>query len=475
LRLLGGSVALLWKASPRLVLLFAVLQVASSAALGVALLVVRNLVSDLLAADRSRVGFGSIVPELAFLSCIVAFTALAGSVQNYVRMLLSEEVTWLADQRVLDVACAVELEAFDSTEFHDRLTRAQNAGGRPFMVTQSLLQLSGSMATLTGLGIVLLLLQPLLVVILLVTVVPLFVAASAFSEEYHLFALSFSTGDRWRWYLRSLLTGRDMAKEVRAFDLTGAFRAWQREAFEEKMADFRRLIRRSIPRTILAGVAMAAAIGGTVALLIWFVLTGRMQLASATAAAVAIVQLAQILSQLAFALSQLYESSLFLGDHRAFCELLPTIQESRKIGPAPVEFEEIRLEQVTFAYPDSTVPALDGVSLSFRRGEIVALVGENGSGKTTLAKLLCLLYRPQSGRILWDGSDLGEVDATALRRRMAVLFQDFGQNSSRWRSTSAWAGSTPGRSGTPSSEPLARQGPTSSSTGWATATTPRWE
>jgi ATP-binding cassette subfamily B protein len=427
LQLLGSSMAMLWEASPRLVLLFAVLQVLSSAALGYALLVVRNLVSDLLSATQSQAGFGSIVPQLAVLSGVVAFTALAGTVQNYLRMLLAEEVGWLADQRVLDVACAVELEAFDSTEFHDRLTRAQNAGGRPFMVTQSLLQLSGSLATLTGLVIVLLLLQPLLVLVLLVTVVPLFAAAGAFSEEYHLFALAFSAADRRRWYLRSLLTGREMAKEVRAFDLTGAFRGWMEEAFEEKQAEFTRLVRRSIPRTLLAGGATAVAIGGTIGLLIWFVLTGRMPLASATAAAVAIVQLAQILSQLAFSVSQIYESSLFLADHRAFCTMLPEIRRLRPGRPAPPGFEEVRLEHVTFAYPDSTVRALDDVSLSFRSGEIVAVVGENGSGKTTLAKLLCLLYRPQSGRILWDACDLSDVDAIALRRRMAVLFQDFSQ------------------------------------------------
>jgi ABC-type multidrug transport system fused ATPase/permease subunit len=58
-------------------------------------------------------------------------------------------------------------------------------------------------------------------------------------------------------------------------------------------------------------------------------------------------------------------------------------------------------------------------------GEIVALVGENGSGKTTLAKLLCRLYLPHAGRVLWDGVDTATVDPDGLRRWVAVIFQDF--------------------------------------------------
>jgi ATP-binding cassette subfamily B protein len=58
-------------------------------------------------------------------------------------------------------------------------------------------------------------------------------------------------------------------------------------------------------------------------------------------------------------------------------------------------------------------------------GEIVALVGENGSGKTTLAKLLCRLYLPQGGRVVWDGVDTATVDPDGLRRSVAVIFQDF--------------------------------------------------
>jgi ATP-binding cassette subfamily B protein len=58
-------------------------------------------------------------------------------------------------------------------------------------------------------------------------------------------------------------------------------------------------------------------------------------------------------------------------------------------------------------------------------GEVVALVGENGSGKTTLVKLICQLYRPQSGRVLWNGVDAATLDPQDLRSDLTVIFQDF--------------------------------------------------
>jgi ATP-binding cassette subfamily B protein len=70
---------------------------------------------------------------------------------------------------------------------------------------------------------------------------------------------------------------------------------------------------------------------------------------------------------------------------------------------------------------------LDGVSLEIGRGETVALVGDNGSGKSTLAKLLCFLYEPTGGRILWDDVDTADCDPADLRRQLAVVFQDFSQ------------------------------------------------
>ncbi len=72
----------------------------------------------------------------------------------------------------------------------------------------------------------------------------------------------------------------------------------------------------------------------------------------------------------------------------------------------------------------SSLPSAD-VDLFLPPGSVVAVVGENGAGKTTLVKLLAKLYRPTSGRILVDGTDLARIDTVQWRQRMAGAFQDF--------------------------------------------------
>ena len=57
-------------------------------------------------------------------------------------------------------------------------------------------------------------------------------------------------------------------------------------------------------------------------------------------------------------------------------------------------------------------------------GTTIALVGLNGAGKTTLAKLLCRMYDPVRGQILWDGTDLRDIPPAALRDRISAVFQD---------------------------------------------------
>jgi subfamily B ATP-binding cassette protein MsbA len=93
-----------------------------------------------------------------------------------------------------------------------------------------------------------------------------------------------------------------------------------------------------------------------------------------------------------------------------------------------VELERVRgditLDRVRFRYPRAEVNALDGVSLSVRAGETVALVGSSGGGKTTFANLIPRFYHPDSGRIEIDGHDLESLSLASLRRNIALVSQE---------------------------------------------------
>lgn len=86
---------------------------------------------------------------------------------------------------------------------------------------------------------------------------------------------------------------------------------------------------------------------------------------------------------------------------------------------------EIEFRNVSFKYPRTDVYALKNVSIKFRIGEKLAIVGENGSGKTTFIKLLCRLYDPTEGVILLNGIDISRYRYNEYMKLFSVVFQDY--------------------------------------------------
>ena len=142
------------------------------------------------------------------------------------------------------------------------------------------------------------------------------------------------------------------------------------------------------------------------------------------AAAVATRAAQASLNTLLYAVNQCYEEGLYFSDYMAFCADAARRIPPLGTRPAPADFDQISADAVTFSYPGSSQPALRGVSIEIRRGEVVALVGENGSGKTTLAKILVGLYQPDSGTVCWDQTAISDVDPEPLREQSAVIAQD---------------------------------------------------
>ena len=86
---------------------------------------------------------------------------------------------------------------------------------------------------------------------------------------------------------------------------------------------------------------------------------------------------------------------------------------------------EVEFRDVSFKYPGSELWALRHVSMKFKVGNRLAVVGENGSGKTTFIKLLCRLYDPQEGQILLNGIDIRKYNYRDYMNVFSVVFQDF--------------------------------------------------
>ena len=84
---------------------------------------------------------------------------------------------------------------------------------------------------------------------------------------------------------------------------------------------------------------------------------------------------------------------------------------------------DVRLEHVSFRYGKAGSTALRDVTLHIRPGQHVAIVGRSGAGKSTLARLLVGLYAPESGRVLYDGVDLAELDLRSVRRQFGIMMQ----------------------------------------------------
>jgi len=85
---------------------------------------------------------------------------------------------------------------------------------------------------------------------------------------------------------------------------------------------------------------------------------------------------------------------------------------------------DIIFKNVTFSYKDQNYKALDNINLTIKQGEKIAIIGKIGSGKSTLSKLIMNLYKPSSGSILVDGSDVRQIDPIDLRRSVGYVPQE---------------------------------------------------
>ncbi|MEG1981459.1 MAG: ABC transporter ATP-binding protein, partial [Clostridia bacterium] len=119
------------------------------------------------------------------------------------------------------------------------------------------------------------------------------------------------------------------------------------------------------------------------------------------------------------------ESSFYLFDYIAFCNL-ETIYDTDKMN-AKIDRNGVVIEfcDVSFSYPGQEQLVLKNVSIKIAQNEKLSIVGENGAGKSTFVKLLMRLYKPTEGKILLNGVDIQNIDICSYTNLISAVFQDY--------------------------------------------------
>ncbi|QDQ09753.1 ABC transporter ATP-binding protein [Streptomyces spectabilis] len=428
-RTLAAAVRLGWAADRPAMLLLACCQLAVVAASAVALAALPGALARLFQGGDVADRVAAAAPALIVVATAAGVRAGADALAVYASARLAPEIATEADLQILAAAPRVELEAYDSPGFADRL----QAAGRGAEATENLIgdaqALVSALGQLIAAASVLALLHPVLLPLLLLAVVPKGAAAVTTARIQHRADHQNTADSHLRYLLRHYATHQRTAAEVRATTMAAFLADWYRQITDRIKATHRRAAPRVLRVTLLGAAVSGLMLAATWAALGWLAATGRLDLALAATAVIAVRTSTGALTSLVLAAARLFRTSLYLEDWQAFLHraaALRAVRGSRRVpAGAPAE---IRAESVSYTYPGAARPALDGVSLTLRRGELVALVGENGSGKTTLSALLTGLRIASRGTVTWDGTDLADADPHSVWAKVGLVPQDY----TRW-------------------------------------------
>jgi ATP-binding cassette subfamily B protein len=418
-------VGLSWQVSRGWTLVAGLVQLVAGGVTAFGLLATANVLSELLAQGPTPDRVVASLPAIALVVVALSAKALLDSAVMLVQGVLAPRLEQAARDRVLVAVLGVPASAFDDSDFQELVRQGAERGVRGIRdASQGVAELLASAVSLIAALVTVGVLSPLLLPALLIAATAnAWAAMSAAKLGYRSF-LRMIGRDRQRWLVTDLITSRDGAVEIRAFTTQQVLLREYRWIAGRLTAEAIRVERRQA--AVQLGGRGVAGLGTGLAYVVLGLLLYQqaMPLALAGAAVVAMRTASTALHSSIYAMNQLYADSFYIDLY----DKLLADTAGRRTGPssqsAPVNPQVIKLENVTFSYPGQERPAIDKVSLELRRGEVLALVGENGSGKSTLGRLITGIYRPDSGRVLWDGIDLAETDAHSVHSQISVITQE---------------------------------------------------
>lgn len=388
-----------------------------------ALLALKQVVNGLVGGS----GPADLTSPLLALVGLTMLTQLGGALTNFGDGCMYEKMQPATQELALRHAARLSYRHFDNPAVFDLLER--NLSDTSMRVFQLIWFMIDTLTTAAGVlsAVVLVAMTSLWVALLAILIaLPIVWAGSRAGARDFALNKTQSPARRFTRYISDLLSKRETANELRAYQLTGYLLGRWRESYASRKADHLRARGTTAAEGALASLGAALLFGGALAGVVYVAVQGQVAAGDIAVLVGAVRILEHGIGRMAANTGYFVQYGRPIGEFRQFLSIPAEDGPCGRGLPFPAPLSgTIRFEDVTFTYPGGTEPVLSHVTLEIQPGEHVALVGVNGAGKSTLTKLLLGLYRPDSGRITIDGIDLHDIAPESLVSHVSCVFQDF--------------------------------------------------
>ncbi|WP_272934080.1 ABC transporter ATP-binding protein [Streptomyces sp. PSAA01] len=383
---------------------------------------VADMVASMDVTPGQGIDFHAVGIVLLWATALYVVAALLGLVQARVATLIVQRAVYRLREDVERKLARLPLSYFDKQSRGEVLSRATNdIDNIQQTLQQTLSQIMASLLTIVGVLAMMFWISPLLALVALITVpVSVWVTTRIGKRAQPQFVAQWKTTGKLNAHIEEMYTGHSLVKVFgREKESAELFREQNDKLYA---AGFRAqsisgLIQPSMMFIGNLNYVLVAVVGGL------RVASGALSIGDVQAFVQYSRQFSQPLTQVA-SMANMVQSGVASAE-RVF-ELLDAPEQSAE----PVDARrpeavrgQVAFEEVSFRYqPD--MPLIDGLSLSVRPGQTVAIVGPTGAGKTTLVNLLMRFYEVSGGRITLDGVDIAEMSREELRSHIGMVLQD---------------------------------------------------
>jgi ATP-binding cassette subfamily B protein len=367
----------------------------------------------------------SFIVSVGLMGLALLANEVMGSVYEYAKTALADRVQDAMYESIHVKVTSLDLQFFESPVYYDQLQRASvDAVERSPALLESLGSLMQNAISLIAMAGVLTSFAWWLPLALFAGTLPALYVALRTTWRFHRWRVANTVNQRRLSYYHHALTSDLMAAEIRLFNLGAHFRAAYRELRRKLRTERLGLSKSQLAAQIGASLTGLVSMALTLAWMAWQAMRGLFNLGDMAMLYQAMNVGQRLMRNLLTGIASIYRNLLFLDDLFVFLDIDPILKDPETPVSMPAGLRRgLRLENLSFRYPESERVALADFCLDIPAGRIVAIVGENGAGKSTLLKLICRFYDPQGGCITWDGCDIRDMAQADLRRRITVLFQ----------------------------------------------------